>query len=171
MINNDNQYKELIDKVNGISSITTKENSILYDFKIEDDYLKSKILLVDQNGNQEVLDDRMINIKNKFQTFFSSLIKNFCENNEIAFTDRSDTDGDNLITYRFVTADNDLLTIDGLTFGDTSFIRDYVDSLELDVDKDSKVLKKKNNTGAIDAWLVFAIISIIVLVLCIIYLI
>ena len=155
------QYREVIEKIIEISKTSTKENSILYNISVNDNNIQCNVSIVDQLGNSKILFEQNIEIKNKFYYFLTPLIKSFSENNKILFTDFVDIDADNYVTFRLLTENNDLLTIDKLTFEDTSYVRDLVQKLNIDI-KDKKELNEK---GSVNNLLVITLILITIVVL------
>ena len=130
---NDNvEFKKLLADIREISKISDKDNSILFDFSKRDDSMVSRISILENNGtSKEELSTAKFDITNKFQSFITPVLDEFIKGNEIALNDFVDVNGDNIVTYRLITYNNDQLTVDGLTFDDGFFIKNYVDSKNL----------------------------------------
>lgn len=154
--------KDLINEIIEISKMSTKENSILYNFSINDKTIKYIISIVDYNGDKKILKSNKINISEKFYHFITPLLKDFIKNNNIVLNDFVDMNKDNIVTYRLITDNNDQFCIDGLTFEDSAYIRDVVSEINLENDI--------NNEGAVSTIFIVTIIVILVFVIwCITY--
>ena len=127
---NDNlEFKKLLADIKEISKISDKDNSILFDFSKRDDSISSRISILKNKGiSKEELATAKFDITNKFQSFITPVLDEFIKGNEIVLNDFADVNGDNIVTYRLITYNNDQLTVDGLTFDDAFFIKNYVDS-------------------------------------------
>lgn len=156
-------YKEYINRIIEISKTSTKENSLLYNFEIKDDVVQNTITLIEMDGSKKELENSKFYHGNNFYNYFlSPLMKEFLNSNYVVFDDIVDIDSDNKVTYRLITDNNDLFTVNGLSFEDTSYIsnvlKDYKEnkqSLE-----QSKVLVK-NNSGKINVYLLMLLISLV----------
>ena len=162
-------YEKIVDKVVEISKLTSKENSILYEFSLNDKMIDMNISLINHSGEKKLLDSDSVNVENKFNTFITPLIKEFCDKNKIVLNDFVDINEDNIVTYRLITDNNDQLSIDGLTFEDANYIRDVVDEINRD---NPKVFVLSDDKGAANIWFVITIIILIGVVIgCFAYLI
>lgn len=137
------QYKEYIDEILEITKLTNKENSILYEIEIEDDQIRFMISFIEYSGDKNILKELLFAKSDKFYThFLTLLIKKFIESSKVISTDTIDMNEDNKVTYRLILEDNDLFTVNGLTFSDMNYITTIENDLkkaqiEEDLEKDS----------------------------------
>lgn len=162
---NNPEYEQLLEDIREISKMSSKDNSILFDFRYKDDEIKSYISLIDHSGTKEELKEVKFDVKNRFQSFITPLIKAFNESNEIVFNDFVDVNTDNLVTFRMITENNDQFTVDGLTFEDAYYLQDVTSDLKIKENDAPKVLVM-NNRGAVNIWII--LLSIVLLVVSII---
>jgi len=160
-----NEYEKLINDVVEISKLSTKENSILYNFSLDKDSVKSNISIVDLTGEKKVLKTSKFNLESKFYNFVNPLLEEFIDNNEIVLSDFVDMDADNIVTYRLITSNNDQFTIDGLTFEDANYIRDVVSDLKTSKRDKPKVLTLEDDSGTANIWFVITLVILIGLVI------
>ena len=163
---NDNlEFKKLLADIKEISKISDKDNSILFDFSKRDDSMVSRISILENNGtSKEELSTAKFDITNKFQSFITPVLDEFIKGNEIALNDFVDVNGDNIVTYRLITYNNDQLTVDGLTFDDGFFIKNYVDSKNIKNNDSPKTLTL-NNKGMMSTYILIAIITVLSMII------
>ena len=163
---NDNvEFKRLLADIREISKISDRDNSILFDFSKRDDSMVSRISILENNGtSKEELSTAKFDITNKFQSFITPVLDEFIKGNEIALNDFVDVNGDNIVTYRLITYNNDQLTVDGLTFDDGFFIKNYVDSKNLKNNDSPKTLTL-NNKGMMSTYILIAIITVLSIII------
>lgn len=163
---NDNvEFKKLLADIREISKISDKDNSILFDFSKRDDSMVSRISILENNGtSKEELSTAKFDITNKFQSFITPVLDEFIKGNEIALNDFVDVNGDNIVTYRLITYNNDQLTVDGLTFDDGFFIKNYVDSKNIKNNDSPKTLTL-NNKGMMSTYILIAIITVLSIII------
>lgn len=163
---NDNvEFKKLLADIREISKISDRDNSILFDFSKRDDSMVSRISILENNGtSKEELSTAKFDITNKFQSFITPVLDEFIKGNEIALNDFVDVNGDNIVTYRLITYNNDQLTVDGLTFDDGFFIKNYVDSKNLKNNDSPKTLTL-NNKGMMSTYILIAIITVLSIII------
>lgn len=158
-----NMYKDIIDKIISFSNESNKENSIIYRISLKEKNILCNISLVDINGNKKQLMNQNIKLENKFYNFINPMLKSFIDNNEIILNDFVDMNGDNIVTYRLITSNNDQLTIDGLTFEDSSYIKDIINNY-------SSNSVSLDNSGKVDALFVITIAILFIFIIgCLIY--
>lgn len=163
---NDNvEFKKLLADIREISKISDRDNSILFDFSKRDDSMVSRISILENNGtSKEELSTAKFDITNKFQSFITPVLDEFIKENEIALNDFVDVNGDNIVTYRLITYNNDQLTVDGLTFDDGFFIKNYVDSKNIKNNDSPKTLTL-NNKGMMSTYILIAIITVLSIII------
>ena len=163
---NDNlEFKKLLADIKEISKISDKDNSILFDFSKRDNSMISRISILENNGtSKEELATAKFDITNKFQSFITPVLDEFIKGNEIALNDFVDVNGDNIVTYRLITYNNAQLTVDGLTFDDGFFIKNYVDSKNIKNNDSPKTLTL-NNKGMMSTYILIAIITVLSMII------
>ena len=164
-MNGNVEFKKLLADIREISKISDRDNSILFDFSKRDDSMVSRISILENNGtSKEELSTAKFDITNKFQSFITPVLDEFIKGNEIALNDFVDVNGDNIVTYRLITYNNDQLTVDGLTFDDGFFIKNYVDSKNLKNNDSPKALTL-NNKGMMSTYRLIAIITVLSMII------
>lgn len=166
-MNDDLEYKKLLDDIRELSKVSNKDNSVLFDFSKRDNTMTTRISILENNGSSKAeLITAKFDITNKFQSFITPVLDEFVKDNEIALNDFVDVNGDNIVTYRVITYNNDQLTVDGLTFDDGFFIQNHIAS------KDSKSLDKAkvktlalDNKGMMSTYILIAIITVLSIVI------
>ena len=109
-------YLDYIENLVDISKLTTKENSIMFNFKIDNDKCLNEITVIDQKGAKKEFDDLIFKCNELFYDFFlPKLIKELYHNNNIVVSDIVNLDGDEYVAVRLITEFNDLFSVDGLT--------------------------------------------------------
>ncbi len=160
----DKNYEGIIDKVVDISKTSTKDNSIIYQFFIKENYVDSTISVIERSGEKKVIRKDKIYLEGKFYRFITPLLKKFTDSNKIIHNDFVDMNKDNIVAYRLITENNDQFTVDGLTFEDAYYIRDIVSTLKVNNTEVPKVLKLTNNKGATNPYLIIFIIVVVIVV-------
>lgn len=111
------KYEEYINNLLGISRLTNKTNSILINFSFKDDKCKNIVNFIQQDGTRDQLKDEMFLVDDGFYVnFLEKFILEYSKDMVVAFTDSIDLNEDGLYTYRIVTEDNDMLSIDNISF-------------------------------------------------------
>ncbi len=156
-------YKDYINNIIEISKTSTKENSLLYNFEIDNNTIHNTVTLIEIDGTKKLLKSGNFNLSNNFYNYFlNPLMNEFTKSNNVVFDDIVDIDRDNKVTYRLITDNNDLFTVNGLSFEDTSYISNVlgdVRSKKHELEQ-SKVLIK-NRSGKINVFLLMCLISFI----------
>ena len=151
-------FDEYIRDVIEISTQSNKDNSIHYGFEMRKDFITNRISLVDnKSGKMELLKEVMSH-------FLSPFLYQFIDNNVIVSHNVVDLNNDNLLTYRFLTDTNDLLSINGLTFEDTSYISDLVEDLDMNHSDEGKIFTLSKN-GKASGWVILFLVIAICLIL------
>jgi hypothetical protein len=165
---NEDNYEEYIDKIINIFRLSSKESSILFDLVIKDYKCTMKLSVVSQNGDREEFSDAIFKCdENFYKNFLDVLVKEFIDNNNITVKDIVNLDNDSLVTFRLITDNNDLFTVDGLSLEHAK----HLDSLK-DRDDNKIFLDVPNNSGVGNIWIFLLMVVVIVIVfLLIIYLI
>lgn len=159
--------KDIINTIMEISKMSTKDNSVIYDIKINDDSINYSISMLNQSGSKKTLEKGTIESKAKFFDFINPLIEQFSKKNKIILNDFVDINEDNLVTMRLVTETNDQLSIDGLKFEDVTYIKDLISNnkyLNQDKKEDIEILEDEH--GMVYIWALFTILVLIGFAIC-----
>lgn len=109
-------YQDYLDKIVNIFRISDKRSSILFEIKIKDYQALAKLSIVNMEGEREDFQDTLLDCDQDFSSFFLiPLVEKICEIVEVQTKDIVNLDGDDLVTFRIITNNNDLFTIDGLS--------------------------------------------------------
>lgn len=159
-------FGQYIREIIEISTLSNKDNSVIYEFEFRNDFIMNKISLVDsKSGNAEVLKEGVFTRNDHFMShFLSPLLHQFIENNCIVSHDVIDLNNDNLLTYRFLTDTNDLLSINRLSFEDTSYISDLVEDIDINHQEDGNLFTLSKN-GKASGWIILFLVIVICLIL------
>lgn len=110
------KYEEYIESLLNVARLTTKQNSVLISFDIVDDQCFSIVDFVQQDGTMDRLKDTNFLCNDEFyKEFLEKFVIAYYDNMVIAFNDSIDMNADGKYTYRMITEDNDMMSIDGIT--------------------------------------------------------
>ena len=162
-------YDDYKENLMNISRLTSRDNSILFNFNIIDNKCINTVTMMEQSGDNSELRKVEFDYNEEFsESFLKPFIKKFNEDCGVVLTDTVDLDGDKKYTYRMITENNDLVTIDGIS-------REYANTLEdmIKSDKTDSVAKQysltKDNAGISNAWalilIIIALFSVLLVVL------
>jgi hypothetical protein len=119
-----------------------------------------KLSIISQNGDREEFSDAIFKCdENFYKNFLDVLVRKFIDNNKITVKDVVNLDEDSLVTFRLITENNDLLSIDGLSLEHAK----HLSSLK---DKDDNITfleMTSNNSGASNIWM-FILMAIVIVV-------
>lgn len=161
------EYDDYRKDIKEISYLSTKENSILYDFRVKNDkIISNKIIMLKQNGEKKVLKSGKFEYYEDFyKSFMFPLVDSFSESNVINSEDYIEDKENESYTYRIITETNDLLSVSGITLSEVNRLREVVaNGLE---NNNNKVLKYdfiKNDEGKIDFGIIFLCILCTVII-------
>ncbi len=159
-------YEVYIREVIELSTLSNKDNSIHYGFEMRNDFVTNRISMIDnKTGKMELLKEGVFAHNDNFMShFLSPFLYQFIDNNIIVSHNVVDLNNDNLLTYRFLTDTNDLLSINGLTFEDTSYISDLVEDLDMNHSEDGKIFTLSKN-GKVSGWMILFIVIAVCLIM------
>lgn len=159
-------FDEYIREVIEISTLSNKDNSIHYGFEMRNDFVTNRITKIDnKTGQMELLKEGVFAHNDNFMShFLSPFLYQFIDNSVIVSHNVVDLNNDNLLTYRFLTDTNDLLSINGLSFEDTSYISDLVEDLDLNHSEDGKIFTLSKD-GKVSGWVILFIVIAVCLFL------
>lgn len=154
----ENNYEEYIEKILNIFRLSSKESSIIFSLKIKDYKCTMKLSIVRQNGDREEFSDTLFDCNEVFyQKFLDVLVSRFLGSVEVATKDIVNLDDDSLVTFRLITGNNDLFSVDGLSEEHAKYL------LGLNEKDDDKYLNASNNNGIGNVWMFILMIIILVI--------
>lgn len=154
----ENNYEEYIEKILNIFRLSSKESSIIFSLKIKDYKCIMKLSIVRQNGDREEFSDTLFDCNEVFyQRFLDVLVSRFLGSVEVATKDIVNLDDDSLVTFRLITGNNDLFSVDGLSEEHAKYL------LGLNEKDDDKYLNASNNNGIGNVWMFILMIIILVI--------
>lgn len=113
---NKNSYNDYIEKILNIYRLSNKDSSILFDLKIEDYKCYCKMCIISQSGDKQEFCDVILDCDEEFyKNFLDVLVTKFNNDVRVKIKDIVNLDKDSLVTYRMITENNDLFSIDGLS--------------------------------------------------------
>lgn len=117
------KFDEYRESLLNISRLTNKENSILINFNINNDTCSNVVSFIQQDGTKDVLKDSVFECDDEFyKDFLEKVVIDYCSNMVIAFNDRVDMNEDGKCTYRIVTDDNDMMSIEGISLNYANYL-------------------------------------------------
>lgn len=157
-------YDEYLEKVLEVARLTTKDNSILIGFTIEDGKCNSKVELLEQNGDRGAVKSVNFAYTETFKTnFLERLVVEYIKTTNVILSDIIDIDGDNQFTFRMVSESNDMFTIDGISKEYALKLKSLV---EENVSTDNKQLVKSNNeAGMSNAMGLTMLVSMMIIII------
>lgn len=119
-LNVDN-YQEYIEKVVNIFRLSSKDSSILFNLKIDDDKVNIHLSIIEKKGDKKDFNDIVFQYDSSFfSDFLETLVEMIARSIDITTKDIVNLDKDELVAFRMVTINNDLFTIDGLNEDDAN---------------------------------------------------
>ena len=158
-------YDDYIEKIFNIFRLSSKNSSIILSVDIVDSKCLIKLKIVSQNGDTKEFSDVTFKCDNAFYNdFLDSLIKRLNDDENFIINDIVNLDKDEFMTFRLVSSNNDLITIDGLTKEQANHLNKL---FETDEKKEEILI---NNSGIANVWIfllmiVFLVISFILIVM------
>lgn len=110
------KYDEYIESLLNAARLTKKENSVLINFKVEDEVCINKVEFIQQNGTKDTFKEETFLCDDVFyKDFLEKFVIAYYSNMVVVFNDSIDMNADGKYTYRVITDDNDMMSIDGIT--------------------------------------------------------
>lgn len=159
-------YEEYIDKIVNIFRLSSKKSSILFDMKINNYQADIKLSILNQNGERERFHDVILQCdQNFYQKFLVTLVKRIYFSGDIATSDIVHLSDSDLVTFRMITSNNDLFSVDGLSIDDANHLVN-ISKVEED---EKKTLTLSNHHGNGSLWIFLLLVVIILILLVIIF--
>ena len=153
-------YEDYIKKILDVACLSTKENSVLIGLTIEDGKCRSTVELLEQNGKRDIGRSVAFSCTESFYTnFLERLVVEYSDTTNTVVADIVDVDGDDQFTFRMVSENNDMFTVDGIS-------KDYARKLKEKVEnrEKEKVYVKSSEAGLSNALGLTVLISLIVVI-------
>ena len=151
-------YDDYIEKIFNIFRLSSKNSSIILSVDIVDSKCLIKLKIVSQNGDTKEFSDVTFNCDNAFYNdFLDSLIKRLNDDENFIINDIVNLDKDEFMTFRLVSSNNDLITIDGLTKEQANHLNKL---FETDEKKEEILI---NNSGIANVWIFLLMIVVLVI--------
>lgn len=110
------RFEEYIESLLNAARLTTKENSVLINFKVEDNICINTVDFIQRDGTKDTFkNSRFICDEEFYKDFLEKFVLEYYSNMVVAFNDNIDMNSDGKYTYRIVTDDHDMMSIDGIT--------------------------------------------------------
>ena len=154
----DENYDDYIEKIFNIFRLSSKNSSIILSVDIVDSKCLIKLKIVSQNGDIKEFSDVTFKCDNAFYNdFLDSLIKRLNDDENVIINDIVNLDKDEFMTFRLVSSNNDLITIDGLTKEQANHLNKL---FETDEKKEEILI---NNSGIANVWIFLLMIVVLVI--------
>ena len=151
-------YDDYIEKIFNIFRLSSKTSSIILSIDIVDSKCLIKLKIVSQNGDTKEFSDVTFKCNNAFYNdFLDSLIKRLNDDENFIINDIVNLDKDEFMTFRLVSSNNDLITIDGLTKEQANHLNKL---FETDEKKEEILI---NNSGIANVWIFLLMIVVLVI--------
>ena len=151
-------YDDYIEKIFNIFRLSSKNSSIILSVDIVDSKCLIKLKIVSQNGDTKEFSDVTFKCDNAFYNdFLDSLIKRLNDDENFIINDIVNLDKDEFMTFRLVSSNNDLITIDGLTKEQANHLNKL---FETDEKKEEILI---NNSGIANVW-IFLLMTVVLVI-------
>ena len=151
-------YDDYIEKIFNIFRLSSKNSSIILSVDIVDSKCLIKLKIVSQNGDIKEFSDVTFKCDNAFYNdFLDSLIKRLNDDENVIINDIVNLDKDEFMTFRLVSSNNDLITIDGITKEQANHLNKL---FETDEKKEEILI---NNSGIANVWIFLLMIVVLVI--------
>lgn len=153
-------YNEYIERIYNIFRLSNKNSSIILRIKIDENKCVIELKYIDdRNGNMQEFSDVSLKCNDiSYKDFLVSLIKRLNDSEEFIINDIVNLDKDQYLTFRLVSSNNDLITIDGLTEEQANYLK------QVFVEDEKKELNLiTNNNGMANIWLFLLMIIVLVI--------
>ena len=161
-------YEEYIDRIVNIFRLSSKKSSILFDMKIQNYQAKIRLSLLNQNGERDKYQDVVLNCDYSFyHDFLKKLVQKIYDTGDIATRDIVHLSDGDLVTFRMITTNNDLFSVDGLNEDDAKSLIQLCPEKK---EEKKMVLKYPNHEGKGSFWVILLVIILLLFILGIIVL-
>lgn len=159
----DDNYESYINKIVDIFHLSSKKSSILFDLKIENYQALIRLSVLNQNGERERFKDVALNCDLSFyHNFLMPLVKKIYDNGDIATSDIVHLANNDLVTFRMITSNNDLFSVDGLNKDDAKAFLMLCENSKEDMKKHLSLSNRDGKSSALNIFLVIIVVFIII---------
>ena len=110
------KYEEYCESLLNIARLTNKQNSVLINFDIGDEICSNVVSFIQQDGTKDILKNTQFKLNDDFyKSFLEMFVRKYSDTMVVAFTDSVDLNLDGKYTYRVLTDDNDMVSINGIS--------------------------------------------------------
>lgn len=118
-------YEEYIESLLNIARLTNKENSVLFNFDISGETCNNVVSFIQRDGTKDILKDTSFVCDDEFyKDFLEKFVVEYYETMVVAFNDNIDISLDGKYSFRVVTDDNDMLSINGISLDYANYLMD-----------------------------------------------
>lgn len=147
-------YEEYLESLLNIARLTNKQNSILINFNIKGDICTNVVSFIQLDGTKDILKDSMFECDDEFyKAFLEKFIKEYYETMVVAINDSIDINADGKYTFRVITDDNDMMSIDGISLDYANYLMNLIKKRANDVIDEGLDADEKGVTTAFAALL------------------
>lgn len=119
------KYEEYIESLLNIARLTNKENSILFNFDISGETCSNVVSFIQRDGTKDILKEESFACDDEFyKDFLEKFIVEYYEEMVVAFNDNIDISLDGNYSFRVITDDNDMLSINGISLDYANYLMD-----------------------------------------------
>lgn len=157
----DDLYEEYIENILSISALSDKNHYIFYTFNIRDNVCFDEIYMLNEKGEKGEFGKKNFNYNEDFyEKFIKKLVKKFYKENSINSKDVIYDNDDG--TFRMITENKDIFTINGLSKEKNEDLLDMLDNKQ-EVEEKEDIIT--NDTGKINYLMLVFIVVLILLIL------
>ena len=158
------KYEEYCESLLSIARLTNKENSILMNFDIEGVTCRNVVSFIQQDGTKDVLKDVTFDADDEFyKDFLEEFVKMYCSNMVVAFNDSINLNADGKYTYRVITDDNDMLSINGISHDYANYLLNMTKKV---YDEDEDLLDNEDGiTNTLSALILVCGIGLVLMIM------
>ena len=139
------KYEDYISSLLNIARLTNKENSVLISFVVDNDKSNNVVNFIQQDGTRDQLKNSVFSNDEKFyKDFLEKFVVDYSNNMEVVLTDKIDMNDDGKYTYRIITDDNDMLSIDGITLEYANYLVSLIKKENQEISRDINEINKES---------------------------
>ncbi len=160
-------YDDYIERLMDVYRLSSKDSSIIGNISIKGEKSKATLSIVDSKSgySNDFTDVVFKNNENFYERFIKEIVRRMNSECHVLVNDLVQGEDDKTVTYRMVTENNDLFTIEGL---DKARAKQIMASYKKE-DCEPKLLLKSGNLGEGNYLIFITMIVIIILTLILVY--
>ena len=158
------KYEEYCESLLNIARLTNKENSILINFDVQGVTCRNVVSFIQQDGTKDVLKDSTFDCDDEFyKEVIEEFVKMYCSTMVVAFNDNINLNSDGKYTYRVITDDNDMLTINGISHDYANYL---LNMSKVKHDDENIIDNEDGITNTLSALILICGIGLVLLIMC-----